>query len=185
LLFVPHTGAIRWGTRGTRPPTFSDSSDIICHVPQGIRRELLPVLTGIPPANLRREHCTFKLALQAQRNTNHLLHTLVHSIQFLGTHRLRSRRPFHCHAAALLNAGFNLLESWRAACESATPLAQFLVTPSVCFQSGSELPRILWVALNRLRTGVYRFGTCLYAMVCLRGGERGTCLGPPLEVLRS
>jgi len=26
-------GAIRWGTRGTRPPTFSDSGDIICHDP--------------------------------------------------------------------------------------------------------------------------------------------------------
>jgi len=27
-------GAIKWGTRGTRPPTFPDSGDIICHVPQ-------------------------------------------------------------------------------------------------------------------------------------------------------
>ena len=26
-------GAIRWGTRETGPPTFSDSGDIICHVP--------------------------------------------------------------------------------------------------------------------------------------------------------
>jgi len=24
--------AVKWGTRGTRPPTFSDSGDIICHV---------------------------------------------------------------------------------------------------------------------------------------------------------
>jgi len=25
-------GAIMWGTRGSRPPTFSDSEDIICHL---------------------------------------------------------------------------------------------------------------------------------------------------------
>jgi len=43
-------------------------------------RELLPVLTGIPPARLRREHSTFELALQAQLNINHPLHTLVHSV---------------------------------------------------------------------------------------------------------
>ena len=68
------------------------------------RRELLSVLTGIPPAHLRREHSTFKLALQAQLNTNHPLHTLVQSVQFIGTQCLRSRRPFHGHAAALLNS---------------------------------------------------------------------------------
>jgi len=26
--FTAYMGAIRWGTRGTRPPTFSDSGDI-------------------------------------------------------------------------------------------------------------------------------------------------------------
>ena len=31
--FTAYMGAIRWGTRGTRPPTFSDSGDIICQVP--------------------------------------------------------------------------------------------------------------------------------------------------------
>jgi len=84
------------------------------------------------------------------------------SVEFLGTQRLRSRRPFHRHAVALLNSGFNLLESWRAAWKSATPPAQFLVTTAVCLPSGWELPRSLWVTLNRLRTGVSRFGTCLY-----------------------
>ena len=34
-------------------------------------RELLPVLSGIPPLHLRREHSTFKLALQAQLDANH------------------------------------------------------------------------------------------------------------------
>jgi len=88
--------------------------------------------------------------------------TLVHSAQFLGTQRQQSRHPFRRHAAAQINSDFNILESWRAAWESATPPAQFLVTPAVCLPSGSELPRSLWVALNRPRTGVDRFGACLH-----------------------
>ena len=46
--------------------------------------------------------------------------------------------------------------------ERPTPPAQFLFTPGVCLPYGSELPQSLWVALNRLRTGVGRFGTCLF-----------------------
>ena len=136
-----------------------------CLKPTG--REHLPALTGLLPAHLRREHYTFKLALQAQLITNYPLHTYVHSVQLLGTQHLHSRHPFHRHAGALLNSGFTLLESWRAAWESATPPAQFLVTPAVCLPSGSKLPRSLWVALNRLKTGVGRFGTCLYRWVML------------------
>ena len=77
--------------------------------PQGA----FPVLSGIPPAHLCREHSTFKLALQAQLNTNPPLHALVRSAQFLGTQRLHSRRSFRRHAAALINSGFNILEHGR------------------------------------------------------------------------
>jgi len=140
----------------------NDTLRIISGCLKPTRRELLPVLSGIPPAHLRREHCTYNLELQAQLNTKQSLHTLVHSVQFLDTQRLHSRRPFCRHAAALINSDFNILESWRAAWESATPPAHFLVTPAVCLPSGSELSRSLWVALNRLRTGIGRFGTCLY-----------------------
>jgi len=76
------------------------------------RRELLPVVSGILPAHLRREHSIFKLPFQAQLNTNQQppLHILVHSAQFLGTQRLHSRPPFRRHAATLMNSGFNPLE---------------------------------------------------------------------------
>jgi len=37
-----------------------------------------------------------------------------------------------------MDAAFNLLESWRAAWERATPPGQFLVTPSVCLPPGSD-----------------------------------------------
>jgi len=87
-----------------------DTMRIISECLKPTRRELLPVLSSFPPVHLCREHSTFKLALQAQLNTNHLLHTLVHSVQFLGTQCLRTRRPFHRHAVALLISGFNLLD---------------------------------------------------------------------------
>jgi len=98
----------------------NDTLHIISGCLKSTRRELLPVLSGIPPAHLRREHSTFKLALQAQLNTNRPLHTLVDSVQFLGTKRLHSRPPFHHRASALINSGFNILESRRVAWESGT-----------------------------------------------------------------
>jgi len=121
----------------------NDTLHIISECLKLTRKELLSVLSSIPPTHLRREHSTFKLALQAQLNTNHLHHTLFHSVQFLGIQRLHSRSPFYGHAATLVNSGFNLLESWRAAWESATPQGQFLVTPPVCLPSSSDLPRSL------------------------------------------
>jgi len=130
------------------------------------------------PLHLGREHSSFKLALQEQLNTNHPLHTLVRSAQFLGTQHLHSRRPFQRHAAALMNSGNNLPESRIVAWESATPPTQFLVAPAVSLPSGSVLPLSLWVALNRLRTGVYRFGTGRYRWgmldtpKCICGAEK-------------
>ena len=33
IALAPAMSAMRWGTRGTCPPTFSDGGDKICHVP--------------------------------------------------------------------------------------------------------------------------------------------------------
>jgi len=41
----------------------NDTMRIISGCLKPTRRELLPVLSGIPPAHLRREHSTLKLAL--------------------------------------------------------------------------------------------------------------------------
>ena len=57
----------------------NDTMRIISGCLKPTRRELSPALSGIPPAHLRGEHSTFNLALQAQLNTNHPLHTLVRS----------------------------------------------------------------------------------------------------------
>jgi len=43
-------GAIRWGTRGMRPSTFSDSGDIICHVPPHFLFRCRNILVSHQPA---------------------------------------------------------------------------------------------------------------------------------------
>jgi len=51
-------GAIRWGTRGTTPPTFSDTWDIICHVPLHLLFRFCNILVSHQPVSL---HFTTKL----------------------------------------------------------------------------------------------------------------------------
>jgi len=59
----------------------NDTSRIISGYLKPTAREFLPVLSGIPPAHLRREYSTFKLALQTQLKTNHALHTGEFALQ--------------------------------------------------------------------------------------------------------
>ena len=118
--------------------------------------ELLPVLAGIAPAALRREHHTSKLVNKATSDPKHPIHTLVQNAQ-LGRQRLPSRRPFSRHAASLRESNFNTLDSWRSRWQESTPPPQFTVPPNTMLPPGAELPRKTWVTLNRVRTGVGRF----------------------------
>ena len=74
----------------------------------------LPVLSGIAPPALRREHHTSSLIKKALLNTSHLLHArILATAQNLSRQRLRSRRPFSRQAASLANSSFNLMEQWK------------------------------------------------------------------------
>ena len=51
-------GAIRWGTRGTRPPTFSGSGDIICHFPHILFLRLNILVSHQPaPPHILQQNC--------------------------------------------------------------------------------------------------------------------------------
>ena len=55
----------------------------------------LPVLSGIMPPKIRREHCIAKLVIAAKENPHHLLHQQVSiAAGILSPQRLKSRRPF-------------------------------------------------------------------------------------------
>ena len=79
--------------------------------------DLLPVLAGIAPPRLRREHLTDKLTTKSLADDDHLLHNITTNSLDLGRQRLRSRRPFSRHAAALNRAEFSLIQEWEKSWE--------------------------------------------------------------------
>ena len=88
----------------------------------------------------------------------HLLHNLILESHQLGP----SRRPFSRHAAALHGSGHNTLQSWRTSWQQTPRPTQLAVNPDTTLPPGADLPRKVWVTLNRLRTGVGRFNANMY-----------------------
>ena len=122
----------------------------------------LPVLAEIAPPALRREAATLVLGRRACQH-DHLLHDVMEN----STHRkrLKSRRPLTHHAQQLVSSvspqetvkhwtRARWAESWAS---TTTRLHKFMPTPSNSGQ-GVGLSRRAWTRLNRLRTGVGRFG---------------------------
>ena len=93
--------------------TLNDTLRIVngCRRPTPVK--YIPVLLGIAPPALRREHHTSTLIKKALLNTTHLLHARIATAQNLNRQRLRSRRPFSRQAASLTNSNFNLMEQWK------------------------------------------------------------------------
>ena len=122
----------------------------------------LPVLAEIAPPALRREAATLVLGRRACQPA-HLLHDVMEN----STHRkrLKSRRPLTHHAHQLVSSvpsqetvkhwtQTRWAESWAS---TTTRLHKYMPTPSNSIQ-GVGLSRRAWTRLNRLRTGVGRFG---------------------------
>ena len=95
----------------------------------------LPVLSGIAPAQLRREQRTYRLVTKATRDSSHLLNSIVEGAQ-VTPQRLKSRRPFSRHTAKLRDSEFNLLQSRKESWSETTHPAQFTVPPKKDFSFG-------------------------------------------------
>ena len=124
-----------------------------------------PVLSGIQPAELRRMGATLSLAYCGSLDPDHILYGFLSGSSDTRQMRLRSRRPFVPTARNLLNnlarLGIRASEwknhKWKTEyCENASRLRAF-VPATGARPVGMGLPRLTWVKLNRLPTGVGRF----------------------------
>ena len=108
---------------------------------------------------------TLSLANRGSLDPNHILYGLSSGSSDTRQVRLRSRRPFVTAARNLLDnlarLGIRASEwtnhNWNAKyCENASRLRAFVPRTGV-WPVGMGLPRVAWVKLNCLRTGVERF----------------------------
>ena len=120
--------------------------------------EYLSVLSGIPPAELRRKATTLSLARQSSE-PGHTLHNYFNRPMI--KRRLKSRKPFVVEAQGLLaqntNAPTWIHNTWKKNWAKIISRIHFFVTDVGPLLTGHELSRLAWVRLNRFRTDIERF----------------------------
>ncbi|KAI5726259.1 hypothetical protein M8J77_025912 [Diaphorina citri] len=109
----------------------------------------LPILSNIPPPQLRRESSLLRELQKIQSNTDLPIHT---DLEHLEESRLKSRNPALKKAILLQDSYFNISNIWHELWNSAVPIE---CKNLPCIDSeppGMNLPRKTWVTLNRIRT---------------------------------
>ena len=86
------------------------------------------------------------------------MHSLVPDLQVLRPQRLKSRHLFYRHAAEHNNCDHDIIEAWNEEWTKHQRPKQLTLTLDTTAPPGSDLPRKLWITLNRLRAEVGRFG---------------------------
>jgi len=147
----------------------------------------LPILAGIQPSELRRNGATLSLARRAME-PGHLLHSTLTRPSGAAARRLKSRHPFVPAAQQLISFSDNnniraaqwADHQWNAKWASNPTRLRTSIPDTGTHTPGMTLPRRAWVRLNRLRTGVGRFRSCLYkwgmasSAACECGAEERT-----------
>ena len=135
-------------------------NDALCMVTGCLKptpTEYLPVLSGIPPAELRRKAATLSLASQSLE-PGHTLYSYFK--RPMTKRRLKSRKPFVIEAHGLLaqntNAPTLIHNTWKENWTKNITRLHSFVTDVGPLPSGHELSRLAWVRLNRLLTGIGR-----------------------------
>ena len=132
--------------------------------------EYLPVLSGIQPAELRRQGATLSLANRGFLDPDHILHGQLHGSRDARRERLKSRRPFVPAARKLLDSlsemGIRAAQwtntKWDMEYSDSTSTLHGFIPRVSTRPLGMGLPRVAWVRLNRLRSGVGRFCSSMY-----------------------
>ena len=153
--------------------------------------EQLPVLAGIPPAELHRQAACLALAHRAM-DPDHLLH---HTITREETQpRLKSQRPFATSGKYHLSTTLPnetkahwIAKMWSVEWQPSTSrLCEYITSPSRSC-AGSGLPRQAWVKLKRLHTGVGRFNADVWrwglskSPACDCGADQQTAIASSLS----
>ena len=148
----------------------NDALRIVTGCLRPIPTDHISILSGIQPAELRQMGATLSLACRGSLEPNHILYGLLSGSSDTHQVRLRSRRPFVSASRNLLDnlarLGIRASEwtnhKWNAEyCKNASRLRAFV--PGIGVRPvGMGLPRAAWVKLNRLRTGVGRFHSCMH-----------------------
>jgi len=128
----------------------------------------LPILAGIQPAELRRRGATLSLGGRAME-PEHLLQSALTRPSGAAARSLKSRHPFVPAAQQLISFSDNNIHAaqwadhqWNAEWADNPTRLRTLIPDTSTHTPGMTLPRRAWVRLNRLRTGVGRFRSCLY-----------------------
>jgi len=128
----------------------------------------LPILAGVQPAELRRIGVTMSLGRRAME-PGHLLHSALTRPSSANARRLETRHPFVHAAQQLISFSDNNIRAaqwadhqWNAEWADNPTKLRTLITDTGTHAPGMTLPRRAWVRLNRLRTGVGGFRSCLY-----------------------
>ena len=168
-------------------PTINDALRIVTGCLRPTPADNLPILAGIQPAELRRSGATLSLGRRAVE-PGHLFHSALTRPSGAVARCLKSRHPFVPAAQQLISLSDNndiraaqwADHQWNAEWADNPRRLRTLIPDTGAHIPGMTLPRRAWVRLNRLRTGVGRFRSCLYkwgmtsSAACECGAEEQT-----------